>query len=117
MIPRNKIFPIIILLILLYVVYFSFLTLQTFRIWDETRQAFNAYEMTLDNDFIVSKYQGNPDMWNLKPPLLIWMQSSLMRIFGPWEFAVRFPSALAGFFTAMMIFIFIWRKYDRFWLG
>lgn len=114
---RKKIFPIAVLILLLYLPFFTHLSLQPLRIWDETRQAFNAYEMTMDGDMIVTKYNHQPDMWNLKPPLLVWCQAALMKVFGPWELAVRLPSALSGFLVSLLIFVFSWKYFNRFWLG
>jgi 4-amino-4-deoxy-L-arabinose transferase-like glycosyltransferase len=113
----SRIFPVCVLLTILYFAFFFHLARQPVRLWDESRVAANAYEMYKDGDLIVMKYMGQPDMWNLKPPFLVWCQCFMMKVFGPWEFAVRFPSALAGFLTALMIFIFTWKIYDRFWLG
>ena len=114
---RQRLLPICILLILLYFTFFSHLTKQPLRLWDETRLAFNAYEMSIDRDMIVTKYDHKPDMWNLKPPLLVWCQSILMKIFGPYELAVRLPSAICGFLVSIMVFIFSWKYFNRFWLG
>jgi len=114
---RNKILPVFILLLILYCAFFLHLSHHPLRLWDETRQAFNAYEMSVDGDLLVTKFKGQPDMWNLKPPFLIWCQSLFIKVIGPWEFSIRLPSAFAGFLTSLMIFIFIWKVYDRFWLG
>lgn len=36
--------------------------------WDEARHGINAYEMLRSNNWIISTYQYEPDLWNLKPP-------------------------------------------------
>ena len=39
-----------------------------------------------------------------KPPLFIWMQAISMKLFGVNEFAARFPNALCGVLTLLLIF-------------
>lgn len=77
------------------------------RMWDESRNAINAYEMLNDHSFIVTHFNGQPDNWNSKPPLLIWVMAFFMKLFGPTMLAVRLPSALAA--LAISVFCF--------WLG
>ena len=74
-------------------------------IWDESRRAVNAYEMYENGNLLVTHFNGEPEMWGTKPPLLIWMQTLSMHIFGVNEFALRFPSALAGL---LLGFLIIW---------
>jgi 4-amino-4-deoxy-L-arabinose transferase-like glycosyltransferase len=76
------------------------------QMWDESRLAVNALEMALNGNLIVTHFDGSPDMWNTKPPLLIWMIALCMKIVGYNEFALRLPSALSAMSTAIIIFIF-----------
>ena len=76
------------------------------QMWDESRLAVNAMEMALNGNLIVTHFEGSPDIWNSKPPLLIWMIALCMKIVGYNEFALRLPSALAAMSTAIIIFIF-----------
>lgn len=80
------------------------------RIYDEGRLAINAYEMYKNGNFITTYYNGLPEMWNTKPPLLIWLQTLGLHIFGVNEFALRLPIALASLFTAIFIFYFSSKK-------
>ncbi len=91
------------------IIYFPlFIHLEYFpiRIWDESRLAMNAYEMHENGNFIVTYYNGNPDMWNTKPPLMIWFQVFFIWIFGVGELAIRLPSALAAALTCLLILLF-----------
>ncbi|HLW29489.1 MAG TPA: glycosyltransferase family 39 protein [Brumimicrobium sp.] len=97
---------------LIYIPLFGHLGTLPIRIWDEARLAINAYEMLNGGDYIVTHFEGAPDMWNTKPPLLIWIQVLFMKIFGVNEVAVRLPSALAGLFTCIVLLIFS-RKYFK----
>ena len=63
---------------------------------DEARNAINALEMYLRGPSLVTTFNFQPDLWNTKPPLLIWLISASMALFGPSEWAIRLPSALAA---------------------
>jgi 4-amino-4-deoxy-L-arabinose transferase-like glycosyltransferase len=84
------------------------------RIWDEARLAMNAYEMAQNGNLLVTHFDGKPDMWNTKPPLMIWLQAGFIKVLGFNELSLRLPAALAAFFTclAMTWFSFrYWRNY------
>lgn len=110
-------FPYLLLAVLLYFPVFGHLDTLPIRIWDEARQAINAYEMFRNGDFIVTHFEGNPDLWNTKPPLLIWMQVFFMKLIGVNELAVRLPSAFAAFFTCAAMMVFSLRYLKSFWFG
>ncbi|MFN4234420.1 MAG: ArnT family glycosyltransferase [Bacteroidia bacterium] len=107
----------IVLATLIYMPIFGHLDTLPIRIWDESRLAINAYEMLNNGDFIVTHFDGNPDMWNTKPPLLIWIQVLFMKIMGVNELAVRLPSAIAAFFTCIILLIFSHRYLKNSWFG
>lgn len=100
----------ILLIISLIIPLFGNLGYLPIRLWDESRVAANAYEMFASGNFIVTTYEGKPEMWNTKPPLLIWIQALLMHVLGVNEWAIRLPSATAGFITCLSLYYFI-RKY------
>jgi 4-amino-4-deoxy-L-arabinose transferase-like glycosyltransferase len=107
----------IVLILLLYVPVFGYLDTLPIRIWDEGRIAVNAFEMYKNKNYIVTYFEGLPDMWNTKPPLLFWLQVICMHLVGVNEFAIRLPSALAVFGTCMAIIIFSQRYLKTFWFG
>lgn len=111
-----------------YLIFFLFLTLCYFplflhldalslRLWDESRRAVNALEMLQNGNWLVPHFIGEPDMWGVKPPLLVWLQAFFMRLIGYNELAVRMPSALAGVATALLLVWFGCRKLQRPALG
>jgi 4-amino-4-deoxy-L-arabinose transferase-like glycosyltransferase len=102
---------------LLYVPVFGYLDNLPIRTWDEARIAVNAYEMYRDGDYIVTHYRGKPEMWNTKPPLLLWTQVFFMKLIGPGELAIRLPSAIAVFGTCMALLFFSIRYLRSFWFG
>jgi 4-amino-4-deoxy-L-arabinose transferase-like glycosyltransferase len=61
---------------------------------------------------MVTLYQGQPDLWNTKPPLLIWMQALSMHLFGYSLWAFRLPTALAALGLTVLVIGFAKR-----WLG
>lgn len=95
--------------ILLLVLAFINLGSLPIRAWDESRLAVSAYEMYRDGFSIVTTFEGYPDLWNTKPPLLIWLQTTLMHLIGPSELAVRIPSAISVLVTCMA-FLFVSKR-------
>jgi 4-amino-4-deoxy-L-arabinose transferase-like glycosyltransferase len=78
-------------------------------LWDESRLAVNALEMLLTGPGVVTTYNFEPDLWNTKPPLLIWLMTASMELFGPSERAIRVPSAAAALATLAVVMAFSWR--------
>ncbi|HEX8625809.1 MAG TPA: glycosyltransferase family 39 protein [Allosphingosinicella sp.] len=78
-------------------------------LWDESRNILNALEMRKSGLALVTTYESQPDLWNTKPPLLIWLMYGSMAIFGPSEWALRFPSAVAALATALIVILFVRR--------
>ena len=107
----------LVLALLMYMPLFGHLDTLSIRTWDEARPAVNAYEMLHNGNYLVTYYNGNPDMWNTKPPLLVWIQVLSMKIFGVNELAVRIPSAIAAFMTCIVLLAFSIRYLKNFWFG
>ncbi|MCP4122462.1 MAG: hypothetical protein GY751_11980 [Bacteroidetes bacterium] len=74
--------------------------------WDESRNAMNALEMSEGGNPLVRTIFSQPDHWETKPPLLIWLQVIFIKILGPSELALRLPSAMAGLALAGSILLF-----------
>lgn len=75
-------------------------------LWDESRNIVNALEMHERGFGLVTTYEFAPDLWNTKPPLLIWLMSASVALFGPGEWALRLPSALAALGTILLVLLF-----------
>lgn len=106
---KNQYHLLLIYLLLAIVVYLPlFGHLETIPIqkWDESRVAENAYEMYSTGDLLVPTFEYEPDMWNTKPPLLVWIQTATMHILGPTVLAIRLPSAFAALFTCICLLVF-----------
>lgn len=76
--------------------------------WDEINFAESAREMILTGDYF--RVQINFDPFWEKPPLFLWLQALSMKIFGINEFAARFPNALVGIATIILVYS-IGKKY------
>ena len=76
-------------------------------LWDESRNAVNALEMRARGLSVITTYEFQPDHWNTKPPLLIWAMTGSMALFGPSEWSLRLPSALAALGTLLCLILFV----------
>lgn len=85
----------------------------TLRLWDEARLAVSAIEMTKRGNWLVTTYGYHPDLWNTKPPLMVWLQASFIEVFGPSEWAVRLPAALAALASIGLIYWLLARFLHR----
>lgn len=70
--------------------------------WDEINFAESAREMILTGDYLTVQINFTP-FWE-KPPLFIWMQVLSMKLFGINEFAARFPNAICGIVTLLVLY-------------
>ncbi len=95
------------LFVLISIPLFLFIGKKPIQLWDEGRTAINAYEMYKNGNWLVTHYDGKPEMWNTKPPLLTWIQVIFMKLIGINELSIRLPSAIAALFTCFALFIFL----------
>ncbi len=79
--------------------------------WDEINFAECAREMIVSHDYSTAQINFFP-FWE-KPPVFIWMQVVSMKIFGINEFAARFPNALCGIATLVIVFHIGQKLYDK----
>lgn len=79
--------------------------------WDEINFAEASREMIKMDDY-TRVYIDYKPFWE-KPPMFFWMQSTAMKMFGVNEFAARFPNAICGIITLIVVFLAGSRVYDR----
>jgi 4-amino-4-deoxy-L-arabinose transferase-like glycosyltransferase len=74
------------------------------RLWDEDEAEYSrcAREMMARGDWVVPTFNGAA--WLEKPVLVYWLMIGSFRLFGPTEFAARFPSAVFAIGTALLTF-------------
>lgn len=70
--------------------------------WDEINFAECAREMLVSNNYSDVQLYFHP-FWE-KPPLFIWLQAMSMNVFGINEFAARFPNAICGVVTLLVLY-------------
>ena len=70
--------------------------------WDEINFAESAREMIESGDYLTIHINFVP-FWE-KPPLFIWFQVLSMKLFGINEFAARFPNAICGVISLLVLF-------------
>lgn len=85
--------------------------------WDEARNAVNTVEMLQNHQYLVRYYAGEPETWETKPPLLIWLQVLSTKVFGINELALRFPVMMATFLTVALLVFFFHKNHQNRYLG
>lgn len=78
--------------------------------WDEINFAEISREMLITEDYLRVHVNFQP-FWE-KPPFFFWMQALAMRAFGVGEFAARFPNAICGIATLVIVFNIGKKLYD-----
>src|SRR3984885_13970296 len=78
--------------------------------WDEINFAEASREMIKMHDY-TRVYINYKPFWE-KPPMFFWMQGAAMGIFGVTEFAARFPNAICGIATLLVVFLCGRKVYD-----
>jgi 4-amino-4-deoxy-L-arabinose transferase-like glycosyltransferase len=73
--------------------------------WDEAIYAKIAKNMVVNNEYVVQTWRDGK-VWYEKPPLYMWMMSGMMNLLGFGSLAARLPSAIFGFLTVIVTFIF-----------
>ncbi|GAA0564815.1 ArnT family glycosyltransferase [Chitinophaga japonensis] len=79
--------------------------------WDEINFAECSREMIKLDDYSRIYVNFKP-FWE-KPPMFFWMQTVAMKMFGVNEFAARFPNAICGIVTLLVLFLCGRRIYDN----
>ncbi len=70
--------------------------------WDEINFAEASREMIVTGDYLNVQINFRP-FWE-KPPLFFWLQVLSMKTFGVNDFAARFPNALCGVITLIILY-------------
>ncbi len=113
---KKYVFPIILLGLVYFPLFYNLDRLPLMQ-FDEARVAMSSYEMSENNNFLVVHYGGKPEMWSTKPPLTNWAQVFFIKTLGLNILSIRLPSALAGFFTCILLWLFCLRYLKNRWIG
>ena len=91
----------ILIVVTLYVCYFSHLGAIGFVGPDEPRYAWIARDMAETSDWVTPRLYGKP--WFEKPPLFYWGAALSFKLFGVSEAAARLPSAISALLATLAI--------------
>jgi len=103
----------IFLIVFAYGTVFNHLDRQPIADWDEGFYATNAIEMAFNGNYLVKYYAGRPEMLAVEPPLVAWLQTLSIKLFGFNEIALRLPSALAALLVAFLIINFCYKELNN----
>ncbi len=97
-----------------------FVGLGSARLWDEDEAEYSrcAREMMAGGDWVAPTF--NHQLWAEKPVFVYWLMIGAFRMFGPTEFAARFPSAVFAVGTSLLTYHLGRRLFSRavgFWAG
>ncbi len=76
------------------------------HIWDEAIYANNAVDMSKSHNPVVLTNKGGNNLYNVKPPFVIILQSFCIKLFGISELSVRLPSLFASLGVCILLIIF-----------
>jgi 4-amino-4-deoxy-L-arabinose transferase-like glycosyltransferase len=109
--PVQRIGWAVLILITLYICYFSHLGVIGFVGPDEPRYAWIARDMAETGDWVTPRLYGRP--WFEKPPLFYWGAALSFKIFGVNEAAARLPSAISALLATLALAWLAWRTYGE----
>lgn len=99
-------------ILLCYGVLFNQLGTLPIRLWDEGVYAVNALEMSQNHHYLIKYFRGLPELWATEPPLVAWLQTISIKLFGLNETAIRLPSALAGLTVVFLLIRFFSKEFN-----
>ena len=108
---KSSFFPALLVFVCGLILFVPFLGHVHLFDWDEINFAECAREMVVTKNYTTVQIDFLP-FWE-KPPLFIWMQAASMQIFGNMEFAARFPNAICGAVTLLVVYSLGKRIYDE----
>ncbi len=93
---------VIVLLLLLWGLFLFYSHLTTPVVSDEAMYAAVGRQITRTREWFHLTYEGGSFLY--KPPLHFWLMALSLSVWGPTEFAVRFPSATFGLATMLLVY-------------
>ncbi|MFM2269425.1 MAG: hypothetical protein RL757_2866 [Bacteroidota bacterium] len=82
------------------------------QMWDEARNGVSTVEMMQNNEYFVRYFDGKPDEWEVKPPLLLWLNMGVFKVFGINLLSLRLVSAVSMFGICLLLYNFFKREFD-----
>ena len=82
--------------------------------YDDAVYAHEGKRMLVTGQWWTVYLNGQPDFD--KPPMFVWLEALSMMVFGVSDFAARFPPALLGFGSILMVYFITRQLTDSYWL-
>ena len=82
--------------------------------YDDAVYAHEGKRMLATGEWWTVNLNGQPDFD--KPPMFIWLEALSMKVFGVSDFAARFPSALLGFGSILLVYFIARELTTSYWL-
>lgn len=79
--------------------------------WDEAIYGKVAHQILETGDPFTLRWADEADLWFEKPPLNFWFMAVFMSFLGKSELAVRLPSAIMGFGSVLVTYLFAKRAF------
>ena len=83
--------------------------------WDEAAWGYNAYSLGINGKDEFGRflpYDYLESFGDFKPPMYAYLDIIPVKLFGPSEFSVRFPSAFFGVLTVLLTYFLVKRIFD-----
>jgi len=93
------------------ILFFFRLGMPTLEPWDEAWYGAVAQTIVKSNNWVYLKWQGEPFLDH--PPMGMWLMALSYTLFGVTEFSTRLPSAIAGVFTVLLMYLSALHLYQK----
>ena len=84
---------------------------ETITEWDESLYATSAVEMLQTGDWISTRFLGEIDYYNAKPPLNVWLIALAFKTFGVSAASLRLTSVTCAWLTVAILMLWVRRMY------
>ena len=76
---------------------------ESVQLWDEALYALSALDMLSSGDWVRTTILGQPDYYNAKPPLNVWLIALSFKAFGVSVTSLRLPSMVAAWSSVALL--------------
>lgn len=105
--------PLIVLSIIAFLMIFTNIWSNDLVPWDEAIYAKISKNMVVNKEYIFQTWKLN-SFWYEKPPLFMWFMAFFMNFIGFNSLSAKLPSAIFGFLTVIITYIFAKKLFNRF---
>ena len=84
---------------------------ETITEWDESLYATSAWEMLQTGDWVSTRFLGQIDYYNAKPPLNVWLIALAFKSFGVSPASLRLASVASAWLTVALLMFWVRRRH------